>query len=180
MAGHTLLGISGALRTESTNTRLMREAARIYDPESFVEADLNLPLFNEDIEIAEGIPEPVQRLSDQIRDADAVVISGPEYNKGITGVLKNALDWVSRTKGNPWREKPVAIMSAADGRAGGERTQFALRLCLVAFRPRLVPGPELMVAHSRQEFDEDGRLKSERYLKTLTELMERLREEASR
>lgn len=180
MAGHTLLGISGALRTESTNTRLMREAARIYDPETFVEADLNLPLFNEDIESAEGIPEPVRRLSDQIRDADAVVISGPEYNKGITGVLKNALDWVSRTKGNPWREKPLAIMSAADGRAGGERTQFALRLCLVAFRPRLVPGPELMVAHSRQEFDEDGRLKSERYLKTLTELMERLREEASR
>jgi chromate reductase len=176
MAGHRLLGISGSLRKDATNRLLIREAARIYAPEHFVEADLDLPLFNEDLE-ADGIPAAVQTLSDQIADADAVVISGPEYNKALSGVLKNALDWVSRTKGSPWRDKPVAIMSAAAGRAGGERTQFSLRLCMVAFRPRILQGPELMVANSGAEFDTDGRLISERYLKTLTELMEALRAE---
>jgi chromate reductase len=72
-----------------------------------------------------GIPAEVQELADQIAAADAVIIAGPEYNKALSGVLKNALDWVSRTKGNPWRDKPVAIMSATGGRAGGERTQFS-------------------------------------------------------
>lgn len=82
-------------------------------------------------------------LVDQIAAADAVVISTPEYNKSISGVLKNALDWVSRTSGKPWAGKPVAIMSAAAGRAGGERAQFALRLCMVPFRADLVAGQEL-------------------------------------
>ena len=175
MSAHMVLGISGSLRRDSLNRKLIREAARVYGAGSYVEADLALPLFNEDIEEATGIPAEVQTLADQIRAADAVVISSCEYNKSISGVLKNALDWVSRTRDNPWRDKPLAIMSAAGGRAGGERSQFALRLCLVSFRPRLVPGPELMVAGARHEFDENGRLKNDRYLATLTELMDQLR-----
>ncbi len=175
----TLLGIPGALRAASTNRLLLAEAARAFDPATYTEADLRLPLYDEDLEIASGIPPEVQRLADQIRAADAIVIATPEYNKALPGVLKNALDWVSRTKGAPFRDKPTAILSAADGRAGGERSQFSLRLCLTPFRPRLLPGPEVMVAHSREAFDADGRLTDPRTIKGLADLMALLRQEAA-
>lgn len=172
-----LLGISGALRSGSTNTKLMREAARLYGGPA-EEGDLRLPLYDGDLEDSEGVPASVQRLADQIAAAEAVVIASPEYNQSLTGVLKNALDWVSRVEGNPWRDKPVAIMSAAAGRAGGARANYALRLAMTPFRPRLLTGPEVLVAGSRDEFDEAGRFKTERYEATLTELMAELREMA--
>lgn len=172
-----LLGLSGSLRAAATNRKLMREAARLFGPCDFTEADLHLPLYDGDLESAEGIPASVQTLADQIADADAVVISGPEYNKGVSGVLKNALDWVSRTDGTPWSGKPVAIMSATAGRAGGERTQTMLRSCMMAFRPRILQGPEVLVAQSSSQFDDDGHLTNERYVKALTELMQALRAE---
>ena len=121
MSDPTLLGICGTLRAASTNRLLMHEAARRFGPARFVVGDLRLPLYDGDIETGQGIPEAVQVLADQIAQADAVIVVTPEYNKGISGVLKNALDWVSRTRGSPWRDKPVALMSAAAGRAGGER-----------------------------------------------------------
>jgi len=171
----TLLGISGSLRKASTNTLLMRNAAEIFNADTFIEADLNLPLYNGDVEDAEGIPASVQMLADQIAAADAVIISTPEYNKAISGVLKNALDWVSRTQGNPWNGKPLAIMSAAAGRAGGERSQFSLRLAMMAFRPDILQGPEVLLARSSNEFDENGKLTGEFYIKALTELMDALK-----
>lgn len=176
----TLLGISGSLRKAATNRQLLREAARLFDPGTFVEADLNLPLYDGDVEEAAGIPASVQTLSDQIATADAVIISTPEYNKALSGVLKNALDWVSRTEGAPWRNKPVAIMSATAGRAGGERTQYSLRLCLQAFRTRLLQGPEVLVASSFNAFDETGRLTNDRYEAALKELMDDLKAEIGR
>ena len=171
----TLLGISGSLRKASTNTLLMRNAAEIFNADKFIEADLNLPLYNGDVEDAEGIPASVQMLADQIAAADAVIISTPEYNKAMSGVLKNALDWVSRTQGNPWNGKPLAIMSAAAGRAGGERSQFSLRLAMMAFRPDILQGPEVLLARSSNEFDENGKLTGEFYIKSLTELMDALK-----
>ena len=171
----TLLGISGSLRKASTNTLLMRNAATIFNADNFIEGDINLPLYNGDLEVAEGVPASVQTLADQITSADAVIISTPEYNKAISGSLKNALDWVSRTKGTPWSGKPVAIMSAAAGRAGGERSQFSLRLAMMPFRPDILQGPEVLLANSSNEFDENGRLSGEIYIKTLTELMEALK-----
>ena len=171
----TLLGISGSLRKSSTNTLLLRNAADIFGADTFVEADINLPLYNGDLEEAEGVPAAVQKLSDQIAAADAVIIATPEYNKAISGSLKNALDWVSRTKGRPWNGKPVAIMSAAAGRAGGERSQFSLRLAMMAFRPDILQGPEVLLANSSNEFDDNGKLTGEIYVKTLTELMEALK-----
>jgi chromate reductase len=153
----------------------MRNAARIFNADSFIEGDINLPLYNGDLETAQGVPASVQLLADQIAAADAVIIATPEYNKALSGSLKNALDWVSRTKGGPWRDKPVAIMSAAAGRAGGERSQFSLRLAMTPFRPNILQGPEVMVANSGNEFDENGMLSNERYVKTLTELMDELK-----
>ena len=171
----TLLGIPGALRSASTNRLLLAEARRAFGPATQTEADLRLPLYDGDLEDAEGIPAPVQALADQIAAADAVVIACPEYNKAPPGVLKNALDWVSRTKGAPWKDKPVAIVSAADGRGGGDRSQFALRLMLTPFRPRLLTGPEVLVADASHAFDAEGRLKDDRYRKALAELMQALR-----
>lgn len=176
----TLLGIPGALRAASTNRLLLAEARRAFGEAGYEEADLRLPLFDEDLEIAQGFPEPVLRLHAQVKAADAIVIATPEYNKALPGVLKNALDWVSRVPGAAWRDKPVAILSAADGRAGGERAQFSLRLCLTPFRTRLISGPEVLVAHSRSAFDENGRLIDDRTRKSLTELMNILRAEATR
>jgi chromate reductase len=176
----TLLGIPGALRAASTNRLLLAEARRAFGEAQYLEANLRLPLYDGDLEDAHGIPPEVQAMADQIAQADAVVIATPEYNKAPPGVLKNALDWVSRTKGSPWRDKPTAIISAAGGRAGGERSQFALRLMLNAFRPRLLTGPEVMVAQSDQAFDAEGRLIDARYQKALADLMHALRAEATR
>lgn len=175
-----LLGISGSLRKEATNRKLLAEAQRMFDPSSYIEADLNIPLYDGDLEDRQGIPAAVTELAAHIGAADAVVISSPEYNQSVSGVLKNALDWVSRVEGNPWMDKPLAIMSAAAGRSGGARAQYALRLCMQPFRPRLLQGPEVMVAASQKEFDDDGRLKGEMYAKTLQTLMDALKAEVGR
>jgi chromate reductase, NAD(P)H dehydrogenase (quinone) len=175
MSDPVLLGICGALRKASTNRLLLAEAKAAFGPSRFWEGNLRLPLFDEDLELAKGIPAAVQRLSDQIRAADAIVICTPEYNKALPGGLKNALDWVSRTKGSPWRDKPVAIMSAAEGRAGGERSQYSLRLCLNPFRAQVLPGPEVMIAHSRGAFDAEGRLIDPKSRAGVEELMKALR-----
>ena len=177
MGTYTLLGISGSLRTGATNRKLVREAARLFDPDTYVEADLHLPLYDGD---ADGVPQAVQALADQIAAADAVVVSTPEYNKGPSGALKNALDWVSRTGSNPWAGKPVAVMSAAAGRAGGERAQMVLRGFMVPFQPRILQGPEMHLASSSDQFGEDGQLTSAQYLKTLQALMDKLRTEVGR
>lgn len=174
----TLTGLCGALRAGSSNRLLMAEAIRRFGPGKVLDTDLRLPLFDEDIQTATGIPPEVQRLADQIAQADAVIVVTPEYNKGVSGVLKNALDWVSRVEGNPWNGKPVAVMSAAAGRAGGERAQEMLRWCLTPFRPRMLPGPELMLADGRNQWDADGRLLNDRSAKTLDQLMAALRQEA--
>jgi len=179
MANGRLLGICGSLRAGSFNRKLLKEAARVYDPAEFVEANLRLPLYDGDLEEAEGIPAEVQLLADQIAAAEGVIIAGPEYNKALSGVLKNALDWVSRTNGAPWAGKPVAIMSAAAGRAGGERTQMSLRYAMMAFRPRILQGPEVMIAGASGAFDEDGRLTDERSVAMLAELMQALKGEVA-
>ncbi|MBV7408343.1 NADPH-dependent FMN reductase [Maritimibacter sp. DP1N21-5] len=180
MSEPSLLGIPGALRRASTNRLLLKEAVRHFGPCRYTEADIDFPVFNQDIQDGPGIPEAVLRLHEQIAKADAVVISSPEYNKNIPGVLKNALDWVSRVKGNPWTGKPLALIAASDGRAGGERMMHNLILCVMPFRPALVYGPEVFIANSGTAFGDDGRLLNERSEKNLSALMERLRAEVGR
>ncbi|MFU8897743.1 chromate reductase [Roseinatronobacter thiooxidans] len=176
MSGLKLVGLCGSLRKDSWNRKLMHAAKDAFGPAEFVEGSLRLPLFDEDLE-AQGMPAEVTALKDQIATADAVVIACPEYNKAPPGVLKNALDWLSRG-GAPWKDKPVAIVSAAAGRAGGERTQFALRLMMVAFRPHLLQGPEMLLSSPAKAFDDDGNLTDEMAAKLLNELMQDLRRAA--
>ena len=176
----TLLGISGALRKDSRNTALIHEAARLFAPDEFILADIRFPLYDGDLEDSDGMPEIVHALHEQIVAADAVIISTPEYNSNVSGVLKNALDWLSRNYPFPWEGKPVAIMSAAARRAGGARAQFSLRHCMTPFNPRILQGPEVMIAAAGKAFDDDGRLINEFSIKSLTKLMDALRVETTR
>ncbi len=170
------LAISGALRAGSTNTKLLREAIRHAGEGSTAEfADIRFPLYDGDLEEAEGDPPGVVLLAQQIAAADAIIISTPEYNANLPGVLKNALDWLSRRNRGVLTGKPVAIMSAAAGRAGGARSQFSLRHCLTPFRPDIIQGPEVMLPGSGSAFDEDGRLTNELAEKNLIALMGTLR-----
>lgn len=173
-----LLGISGSLRTHATNRKLIREAGRHFGGD-FVEADIRFPLYDGDEEAASGVPEPVQILADQIKAAEAIVISTPEYNQSFSGSLKNALDWISRVDGRPWADKPVALMSAAAGRSGGARANYALRLAMTPFRARLLP-MEVLLAASGSAFDDDGKLISERVDAQVKDLMSALKAEIAR
>lgn len=172
-----LLGISGSLRAESFNTLLLAEAARIFAPAHYSLADLNLPLFNEDIVKK---PESVLKLHADIMAADAVIIATPEYNKNLSGVLKNALDWVSMVRPAAWAGKPVAIMSASSGITGGVRAQYSLRHCLTTFNPRILQAPEVMIGNAAEAFGENGQLGNERTIKLLRKQMDTLRGEAMR
>jgi len=176
MTTPTILGISGSLRKASHNTKLLHEALRLFGPANTVIGDLDLPLYNGDLEDAVGLPPAVETLVGQIRAADAVIIATPEYNKMIPGVLKNALDWISRAKPQPLIGKPVAITSAA-GRSGGEVAQFTLRHALASFNANLLQGSAMVIAGADKAFDPEHRLISEAQTKSLTNLMGRLRDQ---
>lgn len=171
-----ILGISGSLRQGSFNRKLVHEAARLFGEAEFEMAYLHLPLYDGDLEEAEGIPPSVQKLADQIAAADGIILSAPEYNKGISGVLKNVLDWVSRVKGQVLRDKPVALVAAAAGRTGGETAHYMTRHCLVALQAHVLPG-NVLIAGPSNEFDNDEHLISDRYKDQLSALMDRLRAE---
>ncbi len=169
-----LLGISGSLRAGSYNSMLVREAARVFAPGEFVFANLHLPLYDGDLE-ERGMPDGVLTFCDQIRAADAIVISTPEYNKNPSGVLKNALDWVSRVRPVPLVGKPVAVVSAAAGLAGGQRATAAFWLMLIPFKVRLVAEVEVAVGNAGSRFDGDGRLTDEKLQAALEKQMTALR-----
>ena len=175
-----LLGISGSLRANAFNTMLLAEAARLFAPASYELANIRLPLFDEDLKEAEGIPEDVKTLHAQIGAADAVLIATPEYNKNLSGVLKNALDWVSVVRPAVWAHKPVAIMSASSGITGGVRAQYSLRHCMTTFNPRILQAPEVMIGNASAAFDEKGQLNNDRSIKLLTAQMAALRTEILR
>ena len=173
MTDKKIIGLCGSLRKGSLNRKLLLEAVRLYGKCSFKEANLNLPLYNGDDEDVEK-PESTLNLHNDIKAADGVIITSPEYNKGISGVLKNALDWVSRMPVPAWKEKPVVIMSAAAGRTGGETSQYMVRACLTPFGPRIINSPIVCVAQASQQFDEDGQIISEIYLESVKDAMRSL------
>ena len=171
-----LLGISGSLRSASYNTMLVQAAARAFGPDHFQMGDINLPLFNEDVE-AEGIPASVMALCEQIEWADAMIISSPEYNKGPSGAMKNALDWISRVRPMRTIGKPTAVLSAAAGMAGGQRAKSAMYLYLIPFQVKLVLAPEVNVGGAASKFDADGNLTDETTMGFVQQLMDALKAE---
>jgi chromate reductase, NAD(P)H dehydrogenase (quinone) len=155
-----ILGIAGSLREGSYNRSLLR-AARELLPEGveLVEYEIGtLPFYDGDVEAA-GDPEAVIRFKQAIRDADALLIATPEYNRGVPGVLKNAVDWASRPPlGSPLTGKPVAIMGASTGRGGTARAQEQLRAALEFSRATVLEQPEVLVPEAFMRFDEQGEL----------------------
>jgi len=119
--------------------------------------------------------EKVKEFKRKIRESDAILISTPEYNYSIPGVLKNALDWAARPYGdNPFEGKPVAIMSASIGMLGGARAQYHLRQVLVYLNTITINKPEVFVAFAHKKFDENGNLVDEETKKYIAELLRNL------
>jgi chromate reductase len=140
--------------------------------ETFDLADI--PLYNQDVE-EQGDPAPVAGFKEAIDRCDGVLISTPEYQHGISGVLKNALDWASRPAGRSvMRNKPVAIMGASPSPIGTARSHLQLRHTLNYLQADMVFRPELLVGHARDKFDGAGRFTDEDGRKLMAELLEAL------
>jgi len=158
-----LVGISGSLRRQSYNSGLLR-AARAGLPVGVgldIASIADVPLYNGDVEAADGIPASVAALKDAIAVADGVLIATPEYNNGVPGVLKNAIDWASRPPADIARVfagKPVAIMGATPGGFGTLLAQNALLPVLRTLGAQLWAGGRLMVPQAGKAFDEEGEL----------------------
>ncbi len=177
MAHLTFCALSGSLRRGSYNTAALRAAAEAApDDVSIVEAGLaEIPLYNEDFKAA-GFPPAVTRLQRAIASADAVLIATPEYNYSVPGVLKNAIDWVSRTDPQPFANKPVAIMGASPGALGTARAQYDLRKMFVYLDAHLLNKPEVMIGAAHTRFDADGKLTDEATRKFVASLVTALRD----
>jgi chromate reductase len=171
-----VLGIAGSLRSGSFNKLLLRAAAE-EAPEGMRISTFDLaeiPFYNRDIEDA-GDPEPVRELKEAIAEADGLLIATPEYQYGIPGALKNALDWASRPPGDSaLNGKPVAIMGASPGMTGTARAHLQLRQTLQYNEARMVIRPEVLVAGARSKFDDYGRLTDDTASELIGELLERL------
>lgn len=157
-----VLAISGSLRSGSFNTAALRAAIDLAPVGMQIEmANIaDIPLYNDD-DYVQGFPAPVERLREQIRAADALLLVTPEYNYSIPGVLKNAIDWVSRPPEQPFAGKPAAIMGASSSRLGTARAQYHLRQSMVFLDVHLLNRPEVMIAGAAQLFDPQGALTDE-------------------
>ena len=167
-----VLGISGSLRHGSYNTALLRYVGELLEAEGaefeIYEGLRDIPPFDED---EESFPaQAVTGLRQAIQDADAVFFTTPEYNSSIPGVLKNALDWVSRPFAtNAMRNKPVAVVGASAGMFGALWAQAELRKVLSTMGARVAEG-EVAVGHAMDRFDEDGRLNEPNLAEELREV----------
>jgi chromate reductase len=165
MSPLVVCGVAGSLRRQSYNRALLRAAQelapagmeiRVFDRLAEV------PLFNEDVEAA-GDPEPVQALKRAIGEADALLVATPEYNHGVPGVLKNAIDWASRPpRGSVLAGKPAAIFGASPAVTGTARAQAQLRQAFVFTQTPAVLQPEILVYRAHEKFDAEGRLTDEK------------------
>jgi len=159
----TLVGMSGSLRRGSYNSAVLRAAASLMPPESElrIESIAGIPLYDADSESADGIPAAVSRLKDAIAAADGLLLVTPEYNNGMPGVAKNAIDWLSRPPkdiGRVFGGKPVAIAGASPGGFG---TILAQNAWLPVFRTLgadLWSGGRLLVSRAAAAVDANGEI----------------------
>ena len=155
----TFLGISGSLRAGSYNSAALRAAGGLLPERVTLEiADIAaMPLYDDDVKVA-GIPQVVEALRARVARADALLIVTPEYNFSVPGVLKNTIDWLSRTPSQPFARKPTAIMGASQGVLGTARCQYHLRQVLTALNALTLNKPEVMIASAAGKFDASGNL----------------------
>ena len=158
-----LLGVSGSLRRDSYNSALLRAATPLLPAGLTLElAELHgIPLYDGDLE-AQGLPAAVHTFREAIRAADGVLIASPEYNSGVPGMLKNAMDWASRGKDQPFAGKPVVLVSASPGGFGGVRAQLAWMPTLAVLGARSMHTPSFSLSNAGKAFAPDGTLADER------------------
>jgi chromate reductase, NAD(P)H dehydrogenase (quinone) len=157
MAGQkNALVICGSLRQGSFNRAIANSLPELAPAGlKILEApDISaIPHYNADVQNDDGFPPSVTALADAVRAADGVIFVSPEYNFSVPGVLKNAIDWVSRVPNQPFKNKPVAIQSGAIGMLGGARMQYHLRQILVFLEAIAFTKPEVFVSFARDKVD---------------------------
>lgn len=170
-----ILGISGSLREGSYNTSALKAAAGLV-PEN---AEIEIYSIGGFAEFVQGLdqdpPEKVVEFKKKIREADAILISSPEYNYSVPGVLKNAIDWASRPYGDSaWDGKPAAIMGASGGILGTARMQYHLRQIMVFLNMFPVNRPEVMIGNAAKRFNEQGELIDETTRELIKDMLQNL------
>jgi len=172
----TIIGISGSLRKGSYNAGLLRTAVETA-PEGCkvdVVSIRGIPLYDGDVEEAEGIPEVVEEIKDRIEKADALLLVTPEYNNSVPGVFKNAMDWLSRPpqdRARVFGEKPVGLMGASLGAFGTVNAQTAWLPVFRVINMRVWFGKQLYVGGAMNLFDESGNLVDENTKKRVASYM---------
>jgi len=173
-----VLGLAGSLRAGSLNKKLLLAATGLAPAGMEIGIfDLgSIPLYNFDVEQA-GDPPPVAAFKDAIHRVDGLLIATPEYQHGVPGVLKNALDWASRPPGKSVLQgKPVAIMGASPGFTGTARAQTQLRESFTFSQACAVLQPEVIVGRAHEKFDGDGRLTDATTIQLVRKLLDELNE----
>lgn len=156
-----VFAVAGSLRKDSWNKKLLSAALRLVPPDMIVhrfDALAEIPPYNADDDV-DPRPEPVRRLKSMLAETEGLIIATPEYNYGIPGVLKNAIDWASRpAASSPLGGKLALLMGAATGMVGTARAQQQLRQNFVFTKTTVLPQPEILVARAPEKFDADGNL----------------------
>lgn len=166
---YDVLAIAGSLRRGSWNRRLLEAADGLAPSDMRVhvyDGLADIPMLDEDREAAGSRLESVVRLRALVGDADGILFATPEYNRSIPGVLKNAIDWLSRSEA--LAGKPVAVIGATPGRWGTRLAQAELRRVLDATEAAVMPAPALFIASAAERFEENGRLVDEAVRKSLS------------
>ena len=171
-----IIGLSGSLRRESFNSMLLRAASQLAPAGTTIEiaSIRGIPLYDGDVEAAEGIPAAVQELKTRITASDGLLIATPEYNNSIPGVLKNAIDWLSRPSEdiqNVFGGRPVAIIGATPGQVGTSLAQTAWLPVLRTLGTAPWFGGRLMLSNAASVFDGRGQLIDEKTRERLATFM---------
>ena len=154
-----LLGISGSLRAQSYNSAALSVVGSVLPQgmEFNVASLAELPFYNADVE-QRGFPVTVEGFRKKVADADALIFAVPEYNFSVPGVLKNALEWLSRPPGPPTSGKPCAVFGASVSPLGTARGQFHFRHICVSLNMILLNSPHVDITNAKTKFDAQGRL----------------------
>lgn len=170
-----ILGIAGSLRQGSYNRYALEAAQKMMPAGATLEIFglEGIPPYNQDLE--NPPPSTVAELKSRIRAADAILFATPEYNYSVSGVLKNAIDWASRPKGeSAWNGKPAGIMGASLSSLGTARAQYHLRQIFVTLNMHPLNAPEVMIANAPDKFDDQGNLTDEVTLEMIRMLLRAL------
>lgn len=162
----------GSLRENSSNGMLAKALEAAAPEATFTYIDISFPLYNEDTETA-GMPPEVQSAKEIVEAADGVLFVTPEYNRSVPGVLKNAIDWISRPYGrSSFEGKPVGIVGSSVGPTGTAVAQSDLRHIMLFQNAKVMGQPEVYVANTNEVFGEDGEILSERWQKNFKQYID--------